>query len=447
VDEELIQFSIRDVARSLPHIMDGLKESTRKILFGTMKHTPRDSHIKVAQLAGYIAKVSNYHHAEDSLNKAITAMAQTFPGSNNIALLDQDGQFGSRVLGGEDRASPRYIHTRLADITTKVFRPEDEVILEYKTDEGQSIEPVTFYPIIPMILVNGGVSIATGFSCSVPMFNPSDLVDAILDFLDGKEVRDLVPWFRGWTGTVGPDGKGGFVSTGRFSRGKGNSVTIEELPAYRWTNDQKLITEALVVDGTLKNVKPQYTDKSVRFDVEFAGPVSDEDVTRTLQLNSNRNLSTSNVHLFSVDGRVTKFDTLDDLMSVWLTERLQVYSNRKVAVIAAMRQELVTMSAKARFITAVIDGTIKILDVKTDTVEAKLKALKLPLDQQTGTYDYLLKMPIQQLTRERKEKLLKSETEMAAEVDALTKTSSRDIWRKELLEFKKAWDVYVRQDA
>lgn len=439
VDTELIQYSVRDVARSLPHIMDGLKESTRKILFGTMKHSPRDSYIKVAQLAGFIAKVSNYHHAEDSLNKAITAMAQTFPGSNNISLLAQDGQFGSRVLGGEDRASPRYIHTRLSEIATKVFRPEDDMILDYKIDEGQKIEPVTYYPIIPMILVNGAVSIATGFSCSVPMFNPSDLIQVILDYLDGKKSRrSLVPWFEGWTGSVVRDTKDGFVSMGRFKRGKGNSVTIEELPAYRWTNDQKVLLESLLSDGKLKSVKPQYTDTSVRFEVEFRNSVSDEDVMKLLQLSSNRNLSTSNIHLFSVDGRVTKFETLHDLLDVWLTKRLELYVKRKAAMLESMRRELKFVSAKARFISLVIDRTVDVLDAKSKSVDVKLKSLKFPVDENTGDYEYLLKLPIHQLTRERKEKLLENERNMENELDKLSRMQPGEIWRGELMELQKA---------
>jgi DNA topoisomerase-2 len=446
VDTELIRFSIRDCARSLPHIMDGLKESTRKILFGAMKHTPRDSHIKVAQLAGFVSKVSKYLHGEDSLNRAITSMAQTFPGSNNLALLDQDGQFGSRLMGGEDRASPRYIHTRLADIATKVFRPEDDVILEYKSDEGATIEPITYYPIIPMVLVNGVISIATGFSCSIPMFDPSDLIQAILDHLDGKKMRKFTPWFRGWTGKVESDGKGGFVSSGSFSRGKGNTIVIQELPAYRWTEDQKVLLEDLMGQGVVKNFRSQYTDTSVRFDVEFAGEVSDDEVVSALQLRSNRNLSTSNVHLFSVDGSVTKFKTLDELMRVWLTERSKKYADRKRAVLAAFRKDLVIASAKARFISEVVDGTIKVMDAKADQISAKLKERKFPLDEDSS-YEYLLKMPINQLTRERKDKLLAYEKSMKDEVDALVTTSPDDLWRKDLAELKSAWSDLIKKLA
>jgi len=447
VDTELIRFSIRDCARSLPHVMDGLKESTRKILFGAMKHTPRDASIKVAQLAGFVSKVSKYLHGEDSLNKAITAMAQTFPGSNNLSFLDQDGQFGTRLLGGEDRASPRYIHTRLADLALKVFRPEDDVILEYKKDEGADIEPVTYYPIIPVVLANGVVSIATGFSSTVPMYNPDDLVTCVRLYLDDKKLPDLVPWFRSWKGTIQPDGKGGFVSHGTFSRKSDTVIVIEELPAYRWTEDQKVLLENLLTDGIVKRFKSQYTDTSVRFEVEFASGVSDEAVHKILQLSSNRNLSTSNIHMFSLDGRVTKFAGVLDLLRTWLAERLAKYSERKVAVLKQMRRDLVVLSSKARFISEVVDGTIKIMDVKSDTIAARLKVRKFPVDEVTGTYEYLLKMPINQLTRERRETLLQNEKALKKEVSDLEKTSPQDLWRKDLDEFQKAWKDVCDSDA
>lgn len=68
-------------------------------------------------------------------------MAQTYVGSNNIALLHPAGQFGTRLLGGKDAASPRYIFTKLPSLTRLIFHPDDDGLLEYLEDDGQSIEP------------------------------------------------------------------------------------------------------------------------------------------------------------------------------------------------------------------------------------------------------------------------------------------------------------------
>ena len=112
IHKELIHFSKYDCDRSIPNLMDGLKISLRKILYASFKKN-LTTEIKVAQFTGYVSEHSCYHHGEASLNQAIVGMAQNFVGSNNINLLEPSGQFGTRLQGGKDSASERYIFTRL----------------------------------------------------------------------------------------------------------------------------------------------------------------------------------------------------------------------------------------------------------------------------------------------------------------------------------------------
>ena len=156
-------------------MVDGLKPSQRKVLFACFKRKLKRE-IKVAQLAGYVSEHSAYHHGEASLAGTIVGMAQTFVGSNNIALLHPAGQFGTRLLGGKDAASPRYIFTKLPALTRLIFHPDDDAILEHLEDDGQSIEPRFYMPVLPLVLVNGAEGIGTGWSSSVPNYNPRDIV-------------------------------------------------------------------------------------------------------------------------------------------------------------------------------------------------------------------------------------------------------------------------------
>ena len=110
INREMIHFSTYDCARSIPNMVDGLKISLRKILYSAFKRK-LTSEIKVAQFSGYVSEHSAYHHGEASLNGAIINMAQNYVGSNNINLLLPNGQFGTRLHGGDDSASERYIFT------------------------------------------------------------------------------------------------------------------------------------------------------------------------------------------------------------------------------------------------------------------------------------------------------------------------------------------------
>merc|ERR1719487_3150119 len=135
INKELVQFSRYDLMRSVPSVMDGLKPTQRKVLFCCFKRNLRFD-TKVAQLGGYIGEHSAYHHGEMSLSGTIISMAQNFVGSNNINVLVPSGQFGTRLQGGQDHASARYIYTRLSPITRLIFSPLDDAILTYLEEDG-----------------------------------------------------------------------------------------------------------------------------------------------------------------------------------------------------------------------------------------------------------------------------------------------------------------------
>ena len=51
----------------------------------------------------------------------IINLAQDFVGSNNINLLQPIGQFGTRLAGGKDSASPRYIFTQMSPLAKVIL--------------------------------------------------------------------------------------------------------------------------------------------------------------------------------------------------------------------------------------------------------------------------------------------------------------------------------------
>lgn len=206
INKELIHFSKYDCDRSIPNVMDGLKRSLRKILFSAFKKN-LTKEIKVAQFSGYVSEHSGYHHGEASLNAAIVNMAQNFVGSNNINLFVPNGQFGSRMLGGKDSASERYIFTLLHRITRFLFPETDDPVLTYLDDDGTPVEPLYYVPIIPMVLVNGGKGIGTGFSTSIPCYDPLQLIAYLKQKMGVAaasviEEKDFVPYYEGFQGTI-----------------------------------------------------------------------------------------------------------------------------------------------------------------------------------------------------------------------------------------------------
>ena len=204
VNEELVQFSLADVRRSLPSAIDGLKPSQRKVLYACFakRLLPSAAEMKVAQLAGFCAEVTHYHHGEASMHATITNMAQGFVGSNNVPLLEACGQFGTRAAGGSDAASARYIFTRLTPLAPLLFPAADAPILTYCVEDGHPVEPLHYVPVLPTLLLNGASGIGTGWSTQCWSYHPVELLDNVLALANGRPMAPMVPWAAGFRGEI-----------------------------------------------------------------------------------------------------------------------------------------------------------------------------------------------------------------------------------------------------
>ncbi|KAL3140495.1 hypothetical protein ABBQ32_005081 [Trebouxia sp. C0010 RCD-2024] len=288
--QELILFSRADLERSIPSMLDGLKPGQRKILFGCFKRNlikdikcPGDKRVfvteQVSQLAGYVSEHSAYHHGDVSLTSTIVGMAQNFVGSNNVNLLYPSGQFGTRLQGGKDSASARYIFTRMTKLTRHLFNAFDDRLLNYLSEEGQQIEPEWYLPILPVVLINGAEGIGTGWSTSIPNYNPKDLVDNMKRLLAGEQPVEMQPWYRDFSGTIMevPSKTAGksYTLNGVVSQRDATTLEVTELPIRKWTQDYKEFLETLIkpedknAPALIEEYKEYHTDTEVHFQLVF----------------------------------------------------------------------------------------------------------------------------------------------------------------------------------
>lgn len=452
IDRELILFSQADNMRSIAHFMDGLKPSHRKVLFSCFKRNLKQE-IKVVQLAGYVSEHSAYHHGEASLTQTIIAMAQNFVGSNNVNLLKPCGQFGTRLMGGKDAASPRYVFTKLETITRHIFHPHDDALLEYLEDDGVSIEPNFYVPIIPMALVNGSDGIGTGWSSNVPAYNPRDIMANLRRMLQGEEEPlEMKPWYRGFTGTIQAKEAGGaFVTTGAIEKLDDRTVLITELPVGKWTSDFKVALEAMMLGDekmapTVKDFKENHTDTTVRFTVTTTS--IDGDLTKKFKLESF--VSINNMHMFDMDGRIRKFEGPIDVMKAFFPVRLEYYGKRKAYLAEKLTAEWDKLDNRVRFVTAVISGELVVANRKKHDLVADLrkrgfkafgadKTAAAAVDEKdteeggdADEYDYLLSMKLWSLTAERVLELTRARDAKRAELDTLLATTAASLWMADL---------------
>ena len=482
IDREMIHFSVYDNERSIPNLMDGLKLGQRKILYAAFKKGLVKQEIKVAQFSGYVSEHSGYHHGEASLNATIVGMAQNYVGSNNINLFEPNGQFGTRLQGGKDSASERYIFTVLNPLTRLLFRHEDDGIMKYLNDDGELVEPVFYAPVIPTVLVNGTKGIGTGFSTDIMCYNPTQIIAYIRALLsvDGLDVDDdaqciaaaggiaIEPFYNGFKGTIARLEQESVAATnaakyaikGTYSIIDDHRVRVTELPIGVWTEDFKAHLEALMEPTpsppgssggaasppVIKEYCDMSTDTVVDFAITFTQPINERDrcSTGATECNALEKLlklyttqTTSNMNLFDEREQLRKYETVHDIARAFFRVRREIYEQRKQSMLAKLRNDLEILTNRTSYIQEQLDDTLDLRRQKRETLIATLQSKGYAA--RDGGYEYLLKMPMDCVTEEKVASLLVERDSKQCEHDDLLETGSAKLWMRDLDALEKTY--------
>jgi DNA topoisomerase-2 len=466
IDHELIHFSTYDCARSIPNMVDGLKTSLRKILYCAFKRR-LNSEVKVAQFSGYVSEHSAYHHGEASLNGAIVNMAQTFVGSNNINLLEPNGQFGTRLSGGDDSASERYIFTQLNTLTRALFPEADDAVLKYLNDDGTLVEPEYYVPILPFVLVNGITGIGTGFSCSIPSYHPKQIISYLRGMLRGAgaasaagSTAEFVPYYEGFKGSVVKIADQKYLIRGLYEKTGEDKIRITELPVGTWTMPYTTFLEGLLDGGVDKNGKkipPSIRDmtsvctevavditvvfpKGVLVELEAAVDASTgvNGVEKMLKLTTT--VSSTNMHLFDQHIKLRKYESVEEIIGEFYGIRMAVYQKRKDYLIADLQKLLVKLSNRAQYIMCCLEGSVDLRKKTAEQVNALLESKSF--SKIDGDYKYLIKMPMDSVTTENVAHILKEKETAEQDLLKLQTTTLEQMWLAELDVLEKEYDVY-----
>jgi DNA topoisomerase II len=438
---ELVEYSLYDTIRSIPNLMDGLKPSQRKAVWVALHHLSVKDPVKVEQFAGTVSQKSSYHHGEQSMKETIIKMAQTFVGSNNIAFFREEGQFGTRLQGGKDHASPRYIFVTLEKIARKIYREEDDPILDYLDEEGQQIEPKYFLPIIPMIFVNGAKGVGTGFSTDIPSFNPLDLIQWIQNWIHDKESPDLLPWYWGFKGNTYKKANTVYYE-GCVDKENTDVFHITELPVKMWTQTYKeKVILPFLEEGIFKNAVEYNTAYDVSIKITSSKYSSPTDLLHDKKLKLVSSESLNNLHAFNSNESIHNYESIQQMLEEFCKIRLSAYKRRKKYYLERLHQMLHQSTSKLTFIKLVIqDHTI------VNQTEEQLEVLfQKHTFYKNPNYNYLLDIPFRNFTPKKVESLEAEISLLQEKIDYVQKRTSKNMWLDELKELQTVYLSYKQE--
>lgn len=429
IDDRLRLYSAHSNVRGIPFLGDGMKQAHRKAVWGMLKRGENAGFDTVERIAAAAASTTDYHHGVGSLEGTIVTLAQSFAGANNVPLFDKMGQHGDRLY--HRPSASRYIKAKLASYFRQLFPKDDDLIFEHVVSNGMEVEPRFFTPLLPLVLVNGAEGLGTGHSTFIFAYNPDDLKAAILKLLDGKGLRanTLVPWFRGFNGTVTRDKETGqVVIEGRYEAKPGRTPTlvVTELPIGVQSDQYKVHLEKLE-DRELVTDFDNLSDKK-GFEFVLRVPrstlaKSDEELKKLLKLVTR---TTENLTVWDGDGVLKRYDSVEALLEDWVTWRVARMEDRRMALIKKIQADIAWASLKIRFIRYYLKNVAYFRDTPNKELQARL------VEEGFERHTELLDMPMRNLTHDKIKELEKDVEDLKLELKSLQADTAVEMYRREL---------------
>lgn len=432
IDNDLRPYSAHSNIRGIPFIGDGFKQAHRKAVWGMLKRGEGADKDTVERISAKVSSDTDYHHGTGSMEATVVGMAQDFAGANNVPLFEAHGQFGNRL--NKKASASRYIKTKLSANFRKLFLKEDDLILEQLISNGMPVEPKYFTPILPMVLLNGAEGMGTGHSTYILSYNPDDIKQAILKLLDDKRLKpnSLTPWWRSFNGTVERQGDGQVVLEGIFTRKEGRSptITITELPVGIQSDQYKAHLEKLEDRGLISD----YDNLSDKNGFEFVVRVprstlvkSDEELKKLFKLVSRES---ENLTVWNGDGVLTRFETVEGLLSDFVRWRVVRYEDRRQAQIKKLQADITWAKLKITFIRFYLKEHLYFRDTPNKELGERL------VSEGFDRHDELLAMPMRNLTHDKIKELEQHADDLKVQLAGLQVDNAVDMYKRELKALK-----------
>jgi DNA topoisomerase-2 len=357
-------------------------------------------------------------------------------------------------------------------------------------DDGQSVEPIYYVPIIPMVLVNGTKGLGTGFSTEIMCYSPTQIIAYLRHKLMGAmgepaPAPTIEPFYKNFRGAIRRVGDTKYLFKGCYTILDDKKVRITELPIGTWTDNYKKFLENLIEPpagskdkdkDSATNTAPivkEYNDMSTDTHVDitvtmaaniiktYSEKAAEYDCTmleKVLGLYATQ--STTNMNLFDANEKLVKYGNAEEIADSYSVTRLAFYGKRKDALIAGLRKELMGLSNRARYITELLEDTIDLRRKTNKQLVELLKERKYDsMDAQSGDekgedesssssgqgqgYKYLLKLPMDSVSEENVKKLLNEKEKKEAELSELSSKTVEQMWLKDLEELEVEYNKFI----
>lgn len=428
-DTEYVDQASYDNLRKIASIMDGQKNASRKVLY-TLLEKNITNEVKVSQLSSRCEEFSEYLHG--SIAGVLVGMAQSFCGSNNLPLVQESGNFGTRFV--HEASATRYIFASIHENTKRLFNKHDTKNLTQKYFEGHPIEYQFYVPSLPLLLINGSEGVSSGFAQKILPRNPAEIEKYILNKLDGGKRRpNLIPYYNGFNGTIEQgDNPKQWLIKGVAKRLSPNRVLISEIPVGYELKKYIDVLDQLEDDKFISSYSDRSDDDVFEFEVKIPSKtlskLTDDELLQKLKLITK---VTENYTCIDEHDKIKVFESSEEIMDQYFDVKQTFMVSRWHTIHDELERLSVLNKSKYEFIKAIVEDRLVINKRKKSDIVSDLDKMDNihPID---GKYDYLLNMNITSLTYEKMLEIQETLNQTIQDLETHKSKNSSDLWLEDL---------------
>lgn len=426
--KDFVNYASYDNLRKIASLTDGQKNAARKILYTILQKNIKEK-IKVSQLGSKVSEFAEYLHG--NMDNVIVNLAQDYTGTNNLPLLQKKGNFGTRFA--QEASASRYIFTYGSDNLFKLFNKDDIQVLTKQYFEGQEIEPMFYVPNLPILVINGSEGVSSGFAQKILPRSVEEVKKYILDYIDGKKTKKLVPHYNGFKGII----EQGEISNqwlikGCFNKISGSKIEITEVPIGYDLKSYLGVLDDLEEKKIIKSYKDKSEDDNFKFEITMSpsdlSKLTDDDILQKFKLIKK---VSENYTVMNEENKIEVHNDIYSILNSYIKIKLEYLDKRKDYQLSKLDEEIRYDLSKYTFIKNIVENKLIINKRKKADIEKDLESIE-NIIKKDDSFDYLLNMNIMSLTEERMNKLLEDIKTKKSDLDKLKETDIKDIWKDEI---------------
>lgn len=441
LSKDYLQFAFSVIEdRALPSVIDGFKPAARKVVHAALAGSTKDGKLyKLLALSGDAMRVSLYSHGDASLNSVIVGLCKPF--IDNLNPLESDSQVGT-IRDPNACGAPRYLYVKHSKYMDLIYKTDID-LTEQIFEEGQYVEPICYYPIIPTVLCKNNQGIAIGYAMHNQSYNPLDVIDACLEQLKSKKDVNVFktcirPYVNGtkqenWKLI---DGKWYSYGNWKFNKSK-DLLVVTDLPADVSYEGFEKILNKMVDSQYLKDWKNLSQDGNIVYECQFfkgqltklfKGKNGEQSIINKFKLV--KQLPDDLFWLLDENHKLKYFKDKYDVIRYFTKYRLSIYELRKKKLVKILEEKYKNNSELVKFIEFVCKGKLKIRNRSKVDIKIDMDGFKLPIS--------LISTPMSKVTIEERDELLKQNEEIKKQLEYIKNTTEKQMYINDLQSLKQS---------